>query len=60
MSRAFIAGVLQESATLTQATAKKAANELLDAITVTLRKDGKFTLPGFGTSQSVGRKLARV
>ena len=49
MSKAFIAQVLQESASLTGAAANRAAGELMDAVVKSLKKDGKFTLPSFGT-----------
>ena len=48
MTKAFIAGVLQESCELTQAGARVAANNLIDAIVEQLKRDGKFVLPGFG------------
>ncbi len=49
MSKAFIAGVLQESAELTGAAANRAAGDMMDAIVKELKKAGKFTLPSFGT-----------
>ncbi|HYZ21818.1 MAG TPA: HU family DNA-binding protein [Rhodopila sp.] len=49
MSKAFIARVLQESTSVTGATAARATNELIDAIVKELRRNGKFTLPSFGT-----------
>jgi DNA-binding protein HU-beta len=49
MSRAFLAGVLQESADLTGVAATRAAGDLMDAVIKELKKNGKFTLPGFGT-----------
>jgi DNA-binding protein HU-beta len=49
MSKAFIAQVLQESASLTGAAANRAAGELMDAVVKSLKKEGKFTLPSFGT-----------
>jgi len=49
MSKAFIAQVLQESAELTGAAANHAAGELMDAVVKALKKEGKFTLPSFGT-----------
>jgi DNA-binding protein HU-beta len=49
MSKAFIAQVLQESAELTGAGANRAAGDLMDAIVKALKKEGKFTLPSFGT-----------
>lgn len=49
MSKAFIASVIQESATLTGAAANRAAGDLMEAIVRELKKSGKFTLPSFGT-----------
>jgi DNA-binding protein HU-beta len=49
MSKAFIAAVLQESAELTARTSRQAAGALTAAIVRELKKDGGFTLPGFGT-----------
>jgi DNA-binding protein HU-beta len=49
MSKAFIAQVIQESAELTGAAANRAATELLSAIVKELKKNGRFTLPSFGT-----------
>jgi DNA-binding protein HU-beta len=58
MSKAFIAQVLQESAELTGAGANRAAGDLMDAIVKELKKEGKFTLPSFGTF-TVRRTKAR-
>jgi DNA-binding protein HU-beta len=49
MSKAFIAQVLQDSADLTGVAANRAAGHLMEAIVKSLKKDGKFTLPSFGT-----------
>ena len=49
MSKAFLAQVLQESASLTGTAATRAAGDLMDAIVKQLKKEGKFTLPSFGT-----------
>lgn len=49
MSKAFIAEVLQGSAELTGAAANRAAGDLMEAIVKALKKEGKFTLPSFGT-----------
>ncbi len=49
MSKAFIAKVLQQSTEVTAAAANRATNELIDAIVKDLKKNGKFTLPSFGT-----------
>ncbi len=49
MSKAFIAQVIQELAELTGTAANKAAGEVIDAIVRELKKNGRFTLPSFGT-----------
>lgn len=49
MSKAFITKVLQESAELSGAAATRTAGDVIDAIVKELKKEGKFTLPGFGT-----------
>jgi DNA-binding protein HU-beta len=49
MSKAFIADVIKESAGLTGVVAQQAAGAVIDAIVKELKKQGKFTLPGFGT-----------
>ena len=49
MSKAFIAGVIQDSTNCTGVAANAAAGELIDAIVKELKKEGGFTLPSFGT-----------
>ncbi len=49
MSNAFIAAVIQESASLTGAAANRAAADVIGAIVKELKKAGRFTLPSFGT-----------
>ena len=49
MSKAFIAAVIQDSADLTGIAANRAAADLLGAIVKELKKNGRFTLPSFGT-----------
>ena len=49
MSKAFIARVIQESTEVTGTTAARATNQLIDAIVKELKRNGKFTLPSFGT-----------
>lgn len=49
MSKAFIASVLAESAEITGVTAGRSATALMEAIVKEMKKNGKFTLPGFGT-----------
>lgn len=49
MSKAFIADVIQDSAGLTGVAANRAATDLMEAIVKELKRNGKFTLPSFGT-----------
>ena len=49
MSKAFIAGVLQDSIDCTGVAANQAASDLIGAIVRELKKEGGFTLPSFGT-----------
>ena len=49
MSKAFIAQVIQESAQLTGVAANRTAGEVVAAIVRELKKNGRFTLPSFGT-----------
>ncbi|HEX3349079.1 MAG TPA: HU family DNA-binding protein [Acetobacteraceae bacterium] len=49
MSKAFIAQVIQDSADLTGTAANRAAGDLVAAIVRELKRNGRFTLPSFGT-----------
>lgn len=49
MSKAFITAVIQSSTEITGVAANRAATDLIEAIVKELKKDGKFTLPSFGT-----------
>jgi DNA-binding protein HU-beta len=49
MSKAFIADVIQDSAGITGVAANRAATDLMESIVKELKKNGKFTLPSFGT-----------
>ncbi len=51
MSKAFIASVLQESADglLTGTASNRLAGEVIAAVVRELKKNGRFTLPSFGT-----------
>ncbi len=49
MSKAFIAGVIQESAEVHGTTANRVATAVIAAIVGELKKNGRFTLPSFGT-----------
>jgi DNA-binding protein HU-beta len=49
MSKAFIAGIIQQSTDCTGVAANAAAGTLVEAIVKQMKKDGGFTLPSFGT-----------
>ena len=49
MSKAFIAKVVQQSTGITGAAASRATNDLIESIVKEMKKNGKFTLPSFGT-----------
>ena len=49
MSKAFLAEIIQDSAGLTGTAANRAATDLVAAIVRELKKNGRFTLPSFGT-----------
>ncbi len=49
MSKAFIAQVIQESAQATATAANRTAGDVVAAIVKELKKNGRFTLPSFGT-----------
>ena len=49
MSKAFIAASIKESAELTKTASTRVAGDLMDAIVPELKREGKFTLPSFGT-----------
>jgi DNA-binding protein HU-beta len=49
MSKAFISARLQESLGCIGVAANRAAADLIGAIIGTMKKDGGFTLPSFGT-----------
>jgi DNA-binding protein HU-beta len=56
MSKAFIASTLQQSADLTAKAAMQAAGDLVAAIIKEMKREGSFTLPGFGTFRVVKTK----
>ena len=49
MSKAFIAEVIQNSAEISGGAANRVAADVIEAIVKTMKKEGKFTLPSFGT-----------
>lgn len=58
MSKAFIASVIKESADITGVSANLVATQVIEAIVEELKKNGGFTLPGFGTF-TVHKRKAR-
>ena len=59
MSKAFIAGVLQDTAGLSGTVANAVAGDVIAAIVTELKREGRFTLPGFGTV-TVAKRKART
>ena len=59
MSKAFIASVLQDAAGLPGTLANAAASDVISAIVTELKREGRFTLPGFGTF-TVAKRKART
>lgn len=49
MSKAYLAGVIRKETGVSMAVASKTAGSLMEGITRTIKKNGSFTLPGFGT-----------
>jgi DNA-binding protein HU-beta len=49
MSKKFIAQVVQDSAELSGVAANRVASDLITAIVKEMKKEGGFTLQGFGT-----------
>jgi DNA-binding protein HU-beta len=49
MSKKFISDVLHGSAELSGVAANRVAGDLVEAIIKRLKKEGDFSLPGFGT-----------
>lgn len=60
MSKAFIAQVIQQSASITGVAANRTANDVIDAIVGELQRNGKFTLPSFGTFTVRGTKARKA
>jgi DNA-binding protein HU-beta len=59
MSKAFIAGIIQESTGCTGVSASAAAGDLVAAIVHELKKGGSFTLPSFGSFRVVKTKARK-
>jgi DNA-binding protein HU-beta len=60
MSKAFIAAVLQESTGCTGLVANALAGDLMGAIVKEMKREGGFTLPGFGTFRVVKTKARKA
>lgn len=59
MSKAFIAAVLQDSLGCTAGRAARAADDVIQAIVGELKRDGVFTVPGFGRFVTADRAAAQ-
>ena len=59
MSKAFIASVLQDTIGLPGTVANAAAGDVIASIVTELKREGRFTLPGFGTF-TVAKRKART
>jgi DNA-binding protein HU-beta len=60
MSKAFIAATLQDSIGCTGVAANQAAADLIDAIVLSIKKQGGFTLPSFGTFRVAKTKARKA
>jgi DNA-binding protein HU-beta len=60
MSKAFISAVIQDSTQCTGAQAKATAGDVIEAIVMALKKEGGFTLPGFGTFRVAKTKARKA
>jgi len=59
MTKAFIANVIQESIGCTGVSATAIAGDLMEAIVKEMKREGGFTLPGFGTFRVVTTKARK-
>jgi DNA-binding protein HU-beta len=59
MTKAFIANVIQESIGCTGVSATAIAGDLMEAIVKEMKREGGFTLPGFGTFRVVKTKARK-
>lgn len=59
MSKKFIAGAIQKSASLSALGANRVATDLITAIVKEMKKAGGFTLPSFGTFKVVKTKARK-
>ena len=60
MSKAFIASVLQDTTGLPGTVANAAAGDVIASIVTELKREGRFTLPGFGTFTVAKRKARKA
>lgn len=60
MSKAFIAEIIQESTGCTGVAASAAAGDLIAAIVSSIKKEGGFTLPSFGTFRVAKTKARKA
>jgi nucleoid DNA-binding protein len=60
MSKKFIAQVVQDSAELSGVAANRVASDLITAIVKEMKKEGGFTLQGFGTFRVAKTKARRT
>jgi DNA-binding protein HU-beta len=60
VSKAFIAEIIQESTDCGGVTATAAPGGVIDAIGRTLKKEGGFTLPSFGTFRVAKTKARKA
>jgi DNA-binding protein HU-beta len=60
LSRAFLAAIIQDSAQLPASTSKRVADDLVVAIVREIKKNGGFTLPGFGTFRVAKTKARKA
>ena len=56
MTKGSLVDAMAKHAGISKAAATKALNAMIEAVSVTLKKGGKVTLPGFGTWKVVSRK----
>lgn len=59
MTKAFIAASIQESAEVNGVVATRAAQYVIDSIVKQMKREGGFTLPGFGTFKVVKTKARK-
>jgi DNA-binding protein HU-beta len=60
MSKSFLAAVIQESTGCTGVAAIAAAGDLVAAIVDEMKREGGFTLPGFGTFRVAKTKARKA